>query len=471
MAVNSLGYLIVFPIIIILYYALPKTLRVAFLALASVAMYALWGWSYTLVLVFVTVVTYLGALVVEKSKADSGNGKAALFANVVMVAAILGSIRFMPKGSVIVPIGISFYSLQALGYVADVYNSKVKAEKNFIKYFLFVSFFPVVTSGPIQRSDVFLRQINEDKEFDYDRVRSGLLMIAYGLFAKNFVADRLDYLVGHAYEGYETQTGLVLLMGVVLYAFQLYCDFMGYSYIALGSAKALGFDLPDNFRQPYFSKSVKEFWGRWHISLSEWLRDYIYFPLGGSRKGRARTLINIAIVFVVSGIWHGSGLTFLVWGTLHGLYRIVEELVRGTRDSKKAAVKDTLASKLFAGVAVIRTFILVDFAWLFFRAESVESAFVIIRRIFTESEMVRTIREGLYTFGLAKKEVLVWLLGLLVVIVIDILHEKGIHVGEWLKKRNIILRWAFYLIFVCFMLGTMIYYYGYSASTFIYSGF
>jgi D-alanyl-lipoteichoic acid acyltransferase DltB (MBOAT superfamily) len=260
-------------------------------------------------------------------------------------------------------------------------------------------------------------------------------------------------------------------MGVVLYAFQLYCDFMGYSYIALGSAKALGFELPANFRQPYFSKSVKEFWGRWHISLSEWLRDYIYFPLGGSRKGRARTMINIAIVFVVSGIWHGSGLTFLVWGTLHGLYRIVEELVGGTRDSKKAAVKDILASKSFAGVAVIRTFILVEFVWLFFRAESVESAFVIIRRIFTESEMVRTIREGLYTFGLAKKEVLVWLLGLLVVIVIDILHEKGIHVGEWLKKRNIILRWAFYLIFVCFMLGTMIYYYGYSASTFIYSGF
>ena len=471
MAVNSLGYLIVFPIIIILYYALPKTLRVVFLALASVAMYALWGWSYTLVLVFVTVVTYLGALVVGRSKADSGTGKAALFANVVMVAAILGSIRFMPKGSVIVPIGISFYSLQALGYVADVYNSKVKAEKNFIKYFLFVSFFPVVTSGPIQRSDVFLKQINEDKEFDYDRVRSGLLMIAYGLFAKNFVADRLDYLVGHAYEGYETQTGLVLLMGVALYAFQLYCDFMGYSYIALGSAKALGFELPANFRQPYFSKSVKEFWGRWHISLSEWLRDYVYFPLGGSKKGRVRTLINIAIVFVVSGIWHGSGLTFLVWGTLHGLYRIVEELVRGTRDSNKAAVKDTLASKLFAGVAVIRTFILVDFAWLFFRAESLDSALIIIRRIFTESDVIRTLRDGLYTFGLAKKEVLVWLLGLLVVIVIDILHEKGIHVGEWLEKRNIILRWAFYLIFVCFMFGTMIYYYGYSASTFIYSGF
>ncbi len=471
MAVNSLGYLIVFPIILILYYALPKTLRVAFLTLASVAMYALWGWSYTLVLVFVTTVTYLGALVVERSKADSRTGKAALFANVVMVAAILGSIRFMPKGSVIVPIGISFYSLQALGYVADVYNSKVKAEKNFIKYFLFVSFFPVVTSGPIQRSDVFLKQINEDKEFDYDRVRSGLLMIAYGLFAKNFVADRLDYLVGHAYEGYETQTGLVLLMGVVLYAFQLYCDFMGYSYIAIGSAKALGFDLPDNFRQPYFSKSVKEFWGRWHISLSEWLRDYVYFPLGGSKKGRARTLINIAIVFIVSGIWHGSGLTFLVWGGLHGLYRIVEELIHKRRSKVAVRTADTITEKIITCIKIVWTFIIVDFAWLFFRAESLDRAFTIIRRIFTESELVRTVREELWTFGLAKKELLVWFIGLALVMVIDFLREKGFELEKKFVAGPVIIRWAVYVLFMAFMIWTGIYYYGYSAQTFIYAGF
>lgn len=469
MAVNSLGYLIVFPIIIILYYALPKTLRVVFLALASVAMYALWGWSYTLVLVFVTTVTFLGALVVERSKADSRTGKAALFANVVMVAAILGSIRFMPKGSVIVPIGISFYSLQALGYVADVYNSKVKAEKNFIKYFLFVSFFPVVTSGPIQRSDVFLKQINEDKEFDYDRVRSGLLMIAYGLFAKNFVADRLDYLVGHAYEGYETQTGLVLLMGVVLYAFQLYCDFMGYSYIALGSAKALGFDLPDNFRQPYFSKSVKEFWGRWHISLSEWLRDYIYFPLGGSRKGRARTLINIAIVFVVSGIWHGSGLTFLVWGCLHGLYRIIEEIPYVRK--KKVPAGNEASAKIISCFKVLRTFILVDFAWLFFRAESLNKAFVIIRKIFTEFELPRTIREELWTYGHAKKELMVWFLGLAIVMIVDFLREKGFELEKKFVAKPVFFRWCFYVLFMAFMIMSGIYYYGYSAQTFIYAGF
>ena len=471
MSVNSAGYLILFPIILILYYALPKSVRIYLLALASAGFYALWGLGNACILLLVVTFTYSGADFISKNHKKPVACSIALWANIIFIAAILGSIRFLPATSFIVPMGISFYSLCALGYVADVYKGKSPAEKNFIRYILFISFFPVVTSGPIQRSDVFLKQLNEDKEFDYTRVRSGLLMIAYGLFAKNFVADRLDLIVGRAYDGYETQTGAVLLIGVVAYAFQLYCDFMGYSFIALGSARALGFELPENFRQPYFSKSVKEFWGRWHISLSTWLRDYIYFPLGGSRNGKARTLINIAIVFIVSGIWHGRGLTFIVWGALHGLYRIAEELTLKKRDAFISGVKSGAVRKLLSALTVAQTFILVDFAWLFFRAESLDSAFVIIRRIFAENELARTVRDGLYTFGIAKKELAIWALGLLMVIMVDILREKGIRIGAWFGKRNVIFRWAFYVAFIVFMIGTGIYYYGYSSSAFIYSGF
>lgn len=471
MGVNSLRYLISFPIIILIYYALPKKSRPYFLALVSVAMYSLWGWKSLIVIVLASIFTYASAIFIDLFRDNCIVDKIILFSNIFFIVVILGLIRFLPNGSIIVSIGISFYSLQMLGYVVDVYKGKEKVEKNFIKYILFVSFFPFVISGPIQRSDVFLKQINEDKEFDYDRVRSGLLMIAYGVFTKNFVADRLDYLVGHVYEGYETQTGLVLLMGVVLYAFQLYCDFMGYSCIALGSAKALGFELPDNFRQPYFSKSVKEFWGRWHISLSEWLRDYVYFPLGGSRKGFFRTLINIAIVFIVSGIWHGRGLTFLVWGGLHGLYRIIEEIVDKRRRNVDVRSNDSLVDKLFSLFRIIWTFMIVDFAWLFFRAESLNKAFLIVRKIFTELELVQTIRDELWTFGLAKKELIIWFAGLLAVFSVDFLHEKKVDIGGWIAKRNVVFRWTLYIAYFLFMMASTIYYYGYSASTFIYSGF
>lgn len=471
MSVNSAGYLILFPIILILYYALPGRLRVYLLTIASVALYALWGLDSLCILLLVATFTYSGADFISKNLKKPVACKIALWANVIFIAGILGSLRFLPTENIIAPIGISFYSLCALGYVVDVYRGKAKAEKNFIKYILFISFFPIVTSGPIQRTDTFLKQISEEKSFSYEQVRSGLLMIAYGLFAKNFVADRLGYIVGNAYNGYETQTGCVLLIGVVVYAFQLYCDFMGYSYIALGSARALGFDLPDNFKQPYFSKSVKEFWGRWHISLSTWLRDYIYFPLGGSRNGLIRTLINIAIVFVISGIWHGRGLTFIVWGALHGLFRIFDELTLKKRDGFLKKAGTGLPGKGLSGLSIVWTFILVDFAWLFFRAESIGSALVIIRKIFTENELIRTFREGLYTFGRSRKELLFWFLGLLIVLIVDVAHEKGVHIGEWLHKRNVILRWALYMIFIVFIIGTGIYYYGYSASTFIYSGF
>lgn len=471
MSLNSLGYIILFMIILVIYYLIPVRLRVYLLAVSSIGFYILWGIPALCGLLAVTAITYISAVIISASQDKPGSRKAALCVTSLVIVFILSAIRLLPKESIIVPVGISFFSLQAIGYVIDVYKGKAKAEKNFIKYLLYISFFPTVTSGPIQRSDTLLAQINEDKEFSYDRVRTGLLMMAYGLFAKNFVADRLGLLVEKAYSGYETQTGFVLMLGVIIYAFQLYCDFMGYSCIALGSAKALGFELPDNFRQPYFSSSVKEFWSRWHISLSVWLRDYIYFPLGGSRKGRIRTLINIAIVFLVSGIWHGRGLTFLVWGLLHGVFRIFDEFTLKKREEIIYGSKNTVVKTLLKGLFVILTFAAVDFAWLFFRAESLQTALVIVRRIFTENAALYSLRNGLYAFGLSKKELAVWFTGLLIVFIVDLLHEKGIRIADRIGRCNIILRWIFYIAFVLFILASGIYYYGYSAQTFIYSGF
>ncbi|MCR4792695.1 MAG: MBOAT family protein [Lachnospiraceae bacterium] len=400
-----------------------------------------------------------------------------LVIGVSLLAAALLAIRILPYDKLITPIGFSFYTLQAIGYLADVYRGKVKAERDFFIYALYVSFFPTVMAGPIQRADGLLKMLKEKVSFDYSEVRHGFLMIAYGFFSKNFVADRLGYLVDRAYEGYMENTGFTLLVGVILYAFQLYCDFLGYSYIALGSARALGFKLDDNFRQPYFSVSVKEFWNRWHISLSSWLRDYVYFPLGGSRKGRTRTLINIFIVFVVSGIWHGRGMTFLVWGILHGLFRVCEEIVgrNNIADKKRSVGKSDKAlsaeSRISGILRMLLTFIEVDFAWLFFRASSVQQAFEIIRRIFCEFEFSYSLHTGSYAFGLSKKEILVWLLGLLIVLVIDIVHEKGLHLSGWLESRPVVTRWCIYTVFMAFMTYSFLYYYGYSASNFIYAGF
>ena len=456
MGVNSFLYLAFFICVLLIYYVLPADKRVYFLLPAGFVFYLTWDWKYAIALTGVVVISWFGGT----------RGRGTILCIILLVLALL-ALRLLPYDHLITPIGFSFYTLQAIGYLMDVRSGKVKPEENFFIYVLYISFFPTVVAGPIQRADGLLKMLKEKVNFDYSEIRRGLLMIAYGFFAKNFVADRLGYIVDRAYGGYADNTGFTLLVGVVLYAFQLYCDFLGYSYIALGSARAFGFKLDDNFRQPYFSASVKEFWSRWHISLSSWLRDYVYFPLGGSRKGRARTLINIFIVFVVSGIWHGRGLTFLFWGALHGLFRVVEEIVGKKNSTGTPTGKNTAVHVL----KVLLTFVGVDFAWLFFRAESLPQAFGIIKRIICNFDLSLSLSTGCYTFGIAKKEVLVWILGLLIVLVIDLIHEKGVHVSGWLEKRSAALRWCFYTVFLAFMTFSFIYYYGYSASNFIYAGF
>ena len=286
------------------------------------------------------------------------------------------------------PIGISFYTFQTIGYLIDVWKGKTEAEKSFLRFALFVSFFPQLVAGPIERSSSLLAQLREPAEFDYDRVKDGLLLMLWGYFEKMWIADRAAILVDQVYQDYRNYSSGMLVFATVLFAVQIYCDFGGYSHIAIGAAKVLGIRLMDNFRQPYFAVNCREFWRRWHISLSSWFRDYLYFPLGGSRGSSGRTAVNLMITFLVSGLWHGAGWHYVVWGAIHGSYQVAG---RGIRYVSEAAQKKLPEKKirffsektqgLTRATRICVTFILTDFAWLFFRADHLGRAVAMLRRI------------------------------------------------------------------------------------------
>ena len=273
------------------------------------------------------------------------------------------------KTHLIFPLGLSFFTFQSISYVADCFTGKIKSERNPFYVALFISFFPTISSGPIQRPSNLLPQLKSLHSFDYDNATDGMKLFAWGLFKKLCIADRIALYVNYVYGNASESSSIALLMAVLLYSFQIYTDFSGYSDMAIGVAKYLGFDAGKNFDHPYLSTSIGEFWRRWHISLSSWLKDYVYIPLGGSHVALPRVYLNIVLTFLVSGIWHGAGLTFVVWGLLHGFYQCIERAIK--------SVKEKIP--FFVNIAI--TFILVSFAWIFFRAENMETALLVIKGI------------------------------------------------------------------------------------------
>ena len=384
MLFNYFDFLIVFPFIFLLYWAIPikyTNIRKTFLILVSFLLYLNWKPWFALVLVGVIVVTYLFARwlqSVDKQKnIVVGGGILALlpllffkYYNFVneSIWGLLSSVglRYELKGlNWAVPIGISFFSLQAVGYLLDVYHKRVEAEKNFWDYTLFVSFFPQVVSGPISKADELLPQIKSLPKFDYEKARNGMQWLLWGLFLKVVLADRVGLYVDLIFDNYQHYSGWNTILAAVLYSFQIYGDFAGYSFMAVGVAKLLGFDLINNFERPYFAQSVTNFWRRWHISLTSWLTQQVYIPLGGSRCSKARQYFNIMITFLVSGIWHGANWTFIVWGVLHGFFQIIEKALGFGKAESKGILK-----MLRIGV----TFVLVTLAWVIFRSPSIEVA-------------------------------------------------------------------------------------------------
>jgi D-alanyl-lipoteichoic acid acyltransferase DltB (MBOAT superfamily) len=288
---------------------------------------------------------------------------------------------------ILLPIGLSFHTFQAMSYTIEVYRGNQKAERHFGIYALYVMFYPQLVAGPIERPQNVLHQFHTKFKYDWEKTKSGLMMMAWGLFKKVVIADRLAMVVDFSYQNPAEHNGLTLLIATFFYTFQIYCDFSGYSDIALGSAKVMGFDLMENFRTPYFSKSISEFWRRWHISLSTWFRDYLYIPLGGNRVSEWRRYFNQFFVFMISGLWHGAEWTFVIWGSLHGFYLILA-ILRDKYLPKLSLPKNTLGNS----VNLITTFILVMIAWVFFRAKGTHDALTILKKIstFSFSETLKT---------------------------------------------------------------------------------
>lgn len=362
-----------------------------------------------------------------------------------------------------------------MGYLIDVFRGEIPAEKNFLRYGLFLAFFPQLVAGPIERSKNFLHQIDQPHRFEFRRVKDGLLLMGWGFFQKLVIADRIAVLVDAVYADYTGYSGLQICLATALFGFQIYCDFAGYSDIAVGAARVLGFCLTKNFKSPYYAVSVSEFWRNWHISLTTWFRDYVYIPLGGNRCGKVKKYRNILLTFTASGLWHGAGWNFAAWGALNGLYQIVGDLTRPfrVRLGQRLHIRTDCGSyRLIQGML---TFLFVDFAWLFFRADSITAALQMIRHGIRNVGLFDFLSPdtmlGIPAMALSEKNFFVMLLSLVLLMIVDYWRKRGTDFKGILAKQNVWFRWLVYyaLIFSILILG--IYGPEYDATAFIYFQF
>lgn len=454
MLFNSIDFLLFFPCVIIGYYLLPSKVRYLWLLAASYFFYGNWNPTYIWLLFGCTIFTYFLGLLIENYRTK----KPALTKGIlgISIAAMLSVLAFYKyldfgigwinkilelihisqiewKPDILLPVGISFYTLQAMGYLIDVYRKEVEAETNFFRYALFIAFFPQLVAGPIERSKNLLRQLKKPTKFQYDNFRKGMLLIFWGLFCKMVIADRVAIIVNNVYTNTDYK-GFYIVYATVLFAVQIYCDFYGYSTIARGTALTMGISLTDNFDAPYFSTSVKEFWRRWHISLSYWFRDYLYIPLGGNRKGNIRKQVNLLIVFAISGLWHGASLSFLLWGLLNGIYQVLGSgKYKLSKLLKKEQQPERLSCKILNRIV---TFGLITFAWLFFRAGSISKSIGLIKGIFETCNWTIFVDGSLYQLGVSKEILLTTYVAILILAIVDWLKYKKIKVADMVMQQG-----------------------------------
>lgn len=473
MLFNSLKFLLIFPLIFGIHWAIParwNQVRKLFLILVSYLLYMNFKPAFALVLLGVTLVTYWGGQFLELkdgSKELRVRRKRLVWCFALLALlpllifkyynflnesiseglAALGIHFSMPGLNWAVPVGISFFTFQAVGYMLDVYHGRIKSEKNFADYVLFVSFFPQIASGPISKASELLPQIKKERTFNYAQAVSGLRYLLWGMFLKVALADRAGIYVDTVFSEYTKFSGLGCFIGSLLYSVQIYADFAGYSLMAVGIGKTLGFDLINNFKRPYFSVSITDFWRRWHISLSRWLKDYVYIPMGGSRRSKIRNYWNIFVTFLVSGIWHGANWTFIVWGVLHGVCQIIEKAFGWNKKDYKGFARL---------VRILLTFLIVTIAWTIFRSPSIGETFGYFARYASSSGQL--IAEGstlVYT-----------LMALMPLVIYEVIAEFFSAAYNKLYGKQWI-RWAAYLgIFTLLMLIGV-----FDGSSFIYVSF
>ena len=500
MLFNSINFLIFFPVAVLSYYIVTYKIRYIWLLAVSYLFYYCFNPSYVVLLAASTAITYVGGLLLSKSIGkESGEeqgtvSKKTIWAKVIVAFSFLthlGMLFFFkyfdfvlgnlfavinavnpdiskPGFNLLLPAGISFYTFKALSYIMDVYRGDMKAERNPLKYGLYLSFFPQLAAGPIERAFKFLKQLEEKHRFNFNQVRDGVLLMLWGFFQKLVIADRVAILVNQTFDYYDQYSGLQIMVAVLFYAVQIYCDFSGYSNIAIGASQVLGFNLMTNFETPYLSKSVSEFWRRWHISLSSWFRDYLYIPLGGNRLGKKKKYRNIMIVFVASGLWHGASWHYVIWGGLNGIYQIIGAELMPVRKwlCKKADVHtDVFSHKL---LKTIITFLLICLSWVFFRARDTKSAVLILIKMFENINIGMIFDGSLYKMNLNAVEFWIAVGAIVVLLAVSVFKYKGVRIRAKLAEQGIWFRFLAYLGIIFAILIFGIYGPGFNASEFIY---
>lgn len=477
MLFTSVTFLIFFPIVILAYFLIPKRFRYVWLLFCSYFFYFCQDNALPVYLLFTTLITYAFPIIIDKQKSSSAR-KVLLVAGIVILLSGLACFKYLPSifdyvgqgnaVSLFMPLGISFFTFQSLSYIIDCYRGKLSPERNFIKVALYVSFFVTILSGPIQRGEKFIPQLSCDYDFDTVRAKDGLFFMLWGFFLKIVIAGRLSILTDQVIGGYNNYSGSVLLFALIMYAFLIYCDFAGYSFIAIGAGRILGFDLGINFRQPYLCVSIGDFWRRWHISLSTWFRDYLYIPLGGSRRGTLRKYINVMIVFALSGLWHGNTANFLIWGILNGFYQVMGQVLTPLKSFLKKLLHLEGHTPLIRVLSIAGSFILLTFGWLFFRVSSFSDALNILGRIFGDFGAASLFDGTVFTLGLGTFNLIVALSAVAVLIVCDILCEKhNCDVAGLLPKIGMGWRWLVYYGLLAAVIMSM----NLSTTEFIYSKF
>lgn len=474
MSFNSIEFIVYFIVVCLVYFAMPKKWRYIWLLIVSYFFYMNWSIRYTVLLLLSTGITYLSGILIGKFR-EQKNIKAMKWTVAGSFLSNLAILAFFKYGPFILnnvnavygvfhggqhfdyvwrfalPVGISFYTFQALSYTVDVYRAEIPVERNFLRYALFVSFFPQLVAGPIERSKNLLAQVNERPEttkLEYDRIVNGLILMLWGFFMKMVIADRAAVTVDYVWADIPRYSFVELSTAMALFAFQIYCDFAGYSAIAIGAAQVLGFKLMENFQAPLLSSSVKEFWRRWHVSLSTWLKDYVYIPLGGSRCSKIRRYFNLLVTFVVSGIWHGADWSFVLWGTLFGVWLVVEDTVGKQLGDFHRAHHVPIDHPIADALRKLFVFVFFCLTLVFFRAANVGLSLQYFNQMFTHIGVPEGGWHYLSYMGMESKEFFILFVAMMILTVFDsILYFKNMRFDEVVAKMPLLVRWAL-LIFL-----------------------
>ncbi|MBE6767241.1 MAG: MBOAT family protein [Ruminococcaceae bacterium] len=484
MPIISVSFLLFVAAAFLGYFILPLKIRPYWLLAASLAFYGCFDLRYFIFFLFSVFSAYFAAYYIGTRAVSPIGKKCVLAVAVLLNIGLLAVVKYLNYSlsligmltgrdfavvSVIVPLGIAFYSMQAVSYCVDVYRGKNAPERNPLNFLLYMSYFPIIMQGPISRYDQLAPELFTPHKFSFERLKSGMLLFMYGVFKKIVIADRAAIFVNQVFGNYNDYQGFEIIIAMVLYTIQIYTDFSGCVDISRGVSEVLGIKLINNFDHPYFAVSIKDFWRRWHISLSTWFRDYIYIPLGGNRKGKLRKHANLFIVFLVSGLWHGVGVHYIVWGMIHGFYQIFGELTASPRDKfyEKCGVNKNTFSFKFG--RQLTTFVLVTVAWLFFRADGFIAGCRMLRSAFVLNPWVLT-DDSLFEIGLDGKDWNVLLLSIAILLVVSLLQGKY-SLREELQKQTCWFRYTIYILALLFISIFGVYGPGYNVSQFIYMQF